>query len=176
MHPRKIVVIGPESTGKSTLSIQLAQALSTVYNPEYAREYLDKIGRPYTEEDLQAIARGQIAEEDRLAQEANEVLVCDTDLQVIKVWSEARFGQCHPQILEWIASRRYDLYLLTFPDIPWQPDPQREHPDPADRMRFYQQYRDIVEQSGVPWVDIRGSEEARLALAVQAVHAQLPGE
>ena len=172
MSVRKIVVIGPESTGKSTLSQQLASALGTVYNPEYARAYLDEIGRPYEEADLLHIAKGQLEAEDRLADMASNYLICDTDLNVIKVWSESKYGRCNPHILEWIAQRRYDLYLLTYPDFPWLPDPQREHPDPADRLYFYNQYRDIVSESGTPWIDIRGTEEQRLTAALKAINEQ----
>ena len=173
MQIRKIVVIGPESTGKSTLSQQLATELGTVYNPEHARGYLDAIGRPYEEEDLLQIAKGQLEEEDRLTELARDYLICDTDLNVIKVWSESKYGCCNPHILEWIAQRQYDFYLLTYPDFPWLPDPQREHPDPADRLYFYNQYRDIVSQSGTPWIDIRGTEAERLATAIKAIEAQV---
>ena len=168
-QPRKIVVIGPESTGKSTLSAALAKALNTVWNPEYAREYLDFIKRPYGEEDLLIIAEQQVKAEDHYLSFAGSYLVCDTDLYVLKVWSEAAYGRCHRKILEAIAARSYDLYLLTYTDIPWTPDPQREHPAAADRYSFYHQYRDIMQQSGVPWVDIRGTEEERLTTALNAI-------
>jgi len=167
--PVKIVVIGPESTGKSSLSFALADALKTVWVREHAREYLEHIHRTYTEEDLLEIAKGQIASEEALLQDAKGYLICDTDLYVIKVWSEARYGRCHRQILEMIAARPYDLYLLTYIDVPWTPDPQREHPVHRDREYFYHQYRDIVQQSGVPWVDIRGTESERLATALSAI-------
>jgi len=165
-QPRKIVVIGPESTGKSTLSAGLADALGTVWNPEYARFYLDAISRPYTEEDLLLIARGQITGEDEHLIRARNYLICDTDLYVLKVWSEAKYGYCNRRILEMIAARPYDLYLLTYIDTPWMDDPQREHPAIEERRYFYHQYRDIVQQSGVPWADIRGNEKERLAQAL----------
>ena len=127
MDIKKIVVIGPESTGKSTLSEALATALHTVWVPEYAREYLEHLNRPYSETDLQAIARGQLLKEGEVAPLVNKVLICDTDLYVIKVWSEHKYGRCHASILEEIARRKYDLYLLTGIDMPWSPDPLREH-------------------------------------------------
>jgi len=168
-QPRKIVVIGPESTGKSTLSAALAKALNTVWNPEYARSYLDAIGRPYTEADLLQIAYGQIEGEAQRLASAQDYLICDTDLYVLKVWAEAKYARCDRRILELIAGNTYDLYLLTYIDTPWMDDPQREHPAIEERRYFYHQYRDIVQQSGVPWIDIRGGEEERLAQALAGI-------
>ncbi len=170
---KKIVVIGPESTGKSTLSQSLAVQLQTVWVPEYARAYLENLDRAYTEADLLEIAKGQIATEETAMQQANQYLICDTDLYVIKVWSEAKYGRCHPWILEQIAQRKYDLYLLTYIDVPWTDDPLREHPLPEERAYFYNTYRDIVMQSGSPWADIRGDENERLKLATNAIQKLL---
>jgi NadR type nicotinamide-nucleotide adenylyltransferase len=166
---KKIVVIGPESTGKSTLSEQLANSLHTVWVPEYARGYLNNLGREYTEPDLLEIAKGQLASEDSLINKANNYLISDTDLHVIKVWSEAKYGRCHSWILEQIANRKYDLYLLTNIDFPWRDDVQREHGLPEERKYFYNIYRDIVMQSGIPWIDVSGDEKSRLDLALSAV-------
>lgn len=166
---KKVVVIGPESTGKSTLSALLAAHFHTVWTPEYAREYLDGLGRPYEQHDLLAIAEGQLKLEREMAAKANGLLVCDTDLYVIKVWSEHKYQECDPRILTAIAEQECDHYLLTYIDLPWEEDPQREYPDPEMRSYFYQVYRDIVMQSGVTWTDIRGSYEQREALAIEAV-------
>lgn len=168
---KKIVVIGPESTGKSTLSEALAAALGALWVPEYAREYLEALSRPYTRDDLKMIAMGQLAAEDALAARATNYLVCDTDLYVIKVWSEHKYGHCDDAILQQIAHRRYDLYLLTDIDIPWQDDPLREHPAPGQRRYFYEIYHNIVEQSGVPFTIVHGSAEQRLQQALAAVKA-----
>lgn len=168
MHrPFKIVVIGPESTGKSTLSAALAAALDADWVPEYARSYLEGIGREYREEDLFKIARGQLSAEE--SQATGPYLICDTDLYVLKVWSEAKYGRCHRKILEWIAVARADFYLLTDIDMPWADDPLREHPQPAERSYFYHQYKDIVQNSGTPFAIISGNEEARLAQALNVI-------
>jgi nicotinamide riboside kinase len=143
---KKIVVIGPESTGKSTLSEALANSLQTIWVPEYARTYLENLGREYTEVDLLEIAKGQLAAEDAAMQTANKYLICDTDLYVIKVWSE---------------------------DIAWTDDPLREHPLPEERQYFYNIYRDIVVQSGCQWADIRGTATERLIAATNAVQKLL---
>lgn len=166
---RKVVIIGPESTGKSTLSEGLASHYATTWNPEYARGFLEHLREPYRESHLLEIARGQLATEQQAEQEADGLLFCDTDLYVIKVWSEHRFGNCDPWILRQIACRPYDLYLLTFIDVPWEDDPQREYPAEIMRRYFYEIYRDIVQQSGVPWVDIRGTPPQRLAQAVDYI-------
>lgn len=169
MSIKKIVVIGPESTGKSTLSHALAAQLQTVWVPEYARGYLEQLGRPYEEPDLLNIAHGQLKTEDALLLQANQLLVCDTDLQVIKVWSEAKYGRCDKKILEAIAARTYDMYLLTYTDVIWEDDPLREHSLPEERAYFYNIYRDIVQSSGLPWADIRGTHEERVKLSLQAI-------
>ncbi|WP_160712113.1 AAA family ATPase [Chitinophaga solisilvae] len=171
---KKVVVIGPESTGKSTLSAKLAAHFNTVWTPEYAREYLDHLGRPYEKDDLLAIAEGQLQLEREQAARASTVLICDTDLYVIKVWSEHKYEDCDPRILKEIAAQECDHYLLTYIDLPWEEDPQREYPDPEMRQYFYNIYKDIVIGSGVTWTDIRGSFDEREALAIAAVNRLLP--
>jgi len=166
---KKIVVIGPESTGKSTLSAALAEELQTVWVAEYAREYLEQLNMPYTKDDLTEIAKGQLKQEDELAEQANRCLICDTDLHVIKVWSEAKYNSCDRYITEQIATRQYDMYLLTYIDTEWEDDPLREHPAPEERTYFYNIYRDIVQNSNLPWADIRGAHEERLKTALYAI-------
>lgn len=171
---QKIVIIGPESTGKSTLSEQLAAHYNTLWVPEYARAYLHQLGRPYEEADLYKIAQGQLAQEDAAAASAPRPFIfCDTDLHVVRVWSEHSFHRCDPRILESIAARRYDLYLLTYIDIPWEEDPLREHSEPQMRQYFYNNYRDVVVNAGLPWADIRGGFQERLERGIAAVDALL---
>jgi NadR type nicotinamide-nucleotide adenylyltransferase len=155
---KKVVIIGPESTGKSTLAQGLADHFGCLWVPEFAREYLEKINRPYTYEDLLEIAKGQVDLENELSQRSKELLVCDTDLNVIKIWSEHKYRKVHPWIENQIKTRKYDLYLLTDIDIPWQDDPQREHSDPAMRLYFFDLYRRIIEGSEVPFGVISGNE------------------
>lgn len=166
---RKVAIIGPESTGKSTLTEQLAAYYQTSWVPEYARAYLDHLQRDYRRDDLLEIARGQVRAEEEKKRQAKQYLFCDTDLYVIKVWSEHRYSYCDNWILRQIAVRKYDLYLLTDIDIPWQDDPLREHPEPAMREYFYRIYRDIVVHSGVAWINIQGSISRRLSQAVAAI-------
>ncbi|MFW5872398.1 MAG: AAA family ATPase, partial [bacterium] len=104
----KIAIVGPESTGKSTLSKQLALYFKTAWVPEYARDYLNKLGRPYKQSDLLLIAQEQIALEEKAAAN-HEMVFCDTNLLVIKIWSEFKYQSCHPWILKSIKERKYDL-------------------------------------------------------------------
>src|SRR5438045_976931 len=129
---KKIVVIGPESTGKSTLCSQLAEHYKTVWCPEYAREYLEKNGTDYTYGDLLTIAKGQIELEERTlttVDSRQSTVFIDTDMYVMKVWCEFAFGKCHSWILNQIVERKNDLYLLCNVDLPWVKDELREYPD-----------------------------------------------
>lgn len=164
---KKVVVIGPECTGKSELSKFLADHFKTVHVAEYARAYLNKLIRGYEKSDLTKIAHGQARMEDEWIYDANRVLVCDTNGIVIKVWSEFKYGDCDPDILRIVGERKYDLYLLTYIDVPWEDDPQREHPD--KREHFWQIFKREIEKTGVPHVEISGPREERRAKAVKAV-------
>lgn len=169
----RISLTGPESAGKSTLAAQLAAHYGTLFVPEYARQYLEKKGPAYALPDLEAIAHGQLAAEDAAASQATSLLFCDTDLLVLKIWAENAFGTCPASILAALASPRYALTLLLAPDLPWTPDPLREHPDPAQRWGFYHLYRAELVQRGWPFAEINGPPAQRLAQALAAVTAQL---
>lgn len=171
MNLKKVVVIGPECTGKSELSAFLADAFKTVWAEEYARVYIDQLDRPYEPDDLVRIAEGQLRLEDQQASKANRVLICDTDLYVIKIWSIFKYGYCDPWILKAIAERKYDLYLLTYIDIPWEDDPLREHPE--KRQELYNIYLKELQNQPVPFVEIKGSRGERQRTAVEAVRGIL---
>jgi nicotinamide riboside kinase len=109
-------------------------------------------------------------EDDRILH-ANKILFCDTNLHVIKVWSEFKYGNTDPEILKILAERKYDLYLLTNIDIPWVPDPQREHPD--QREQLYNIYRNAMRQQSIPFVEIRGEREQRRKDAVTAIQKMI---
>jgi NadR type nicotinamide-nucleotide adenylyltransferase len=166
-----VAIVGPECTGKSALSQFLAEKFNTSWVPEYARAYIDHLRRPYNESDLLTIAHGQIRIEDEWARDAKSVLFCDTNLYVIKVWSQFKFGNVHPEILKLIADRKYDLYLLTYVDIPWEEDPQREHPE--KREELYKIYLNEMKQQAVPFMEIKGEREERRRIAADAVNALL---
>lgn len=169
---KKIVVIGPESTGKSTLCKTLADHYQTVWCPEYARTYLLQHGRQYTYDDLSAIARGQLAlEKTTEAKATNGLYFIDTCLYVMKVWHEVAFGACPTWILKELSTTRYDLYLLCNTDLPWQKDELREYPDLKTRERLFSMYQDVLSNQTTPWVEISGTDTTRLEIAKNAVNA-----
>jgi len=170
---RHISLTGPESAGKSTLAAQLAAHYGTVFVPEYARQYLETNGASYALADLEAIARGQLAAEDAAAAQASGWLFCDTDMLVLKIWAENAFGTCPAWVLEELARPRYALTLLLAPDLPWAPDPLREHPDPAQRGHFYKLYRAELVARGWPFAEISGPPAERLAQALAAIEVCL---
>ena len=165
---KKVVIIGPESTGKSTLSAALAEHFNTVWVPEYARQYINQLKRPYDKADLLEIAKGQIKLEKKLSNKADKLLICDTDLLVIKIWSEHKYGICDQKILEMIKQQSCDLYLLTDIDFPWEEDPQRENPHL--REYFMQVFEEEINANNVPYIKISGDRTTRLKSAVEAIN------
>jgi len=186
----KVAVIGPESTGKSTLCELLAQHYNTQWCPEFAREFLLTHGTDYTYDDLLYIAKGQLAMEDEyvrsgvnsresgvgslahdpeLRTQNSKLLFIDTEMYVMKVWCEFVFGKCHRWILDQIIERKYDLYLLCNTDLPWVKDELREYPDLKTRDQLYQIYKDIMINQSTPWVVITGDYDERLQKAIKAV-------
>lgn len=175
---KKIVVIGPECTGKSTLCQQLALHYNSPWCPEYAREFLLKNGTNYTYEDLLTIAKGQIASEEKSSQlvtKSPPLLFIDTDMYVMKTWCEFVFGKCHPWILNQVVERKYDLYLLCNTDLPWVKDELREYPDLQTREKLYYMYKDLMINQPTPWVEISGNEKDRFQKAVAATDSLLVG-
>jgi NadR type nicotinamide-nucleotide adenylyltransferase len=181
---KKIVAIGPESTGKSTLCEQLAIHFNSAWCPEFAREYLSDHGMNYKFEDLLTIAKGQIDLEEKLSAKSQNQKIStsilplttrhspffiDTDMYVMKVWCEFVFERCHQWILDQIVSRKYDLYLLCSTDLPWAPDVLREYPDLESREKLFHIYKDIMINQNIPWVEITGNHEQRLQKAIDAV-------
>ena len=170
---KKIVVIGPESTGKSTLCAELATHYKTVWVPEYAREFLE-IHHEYNYDDLLTIAKGQVRLEDETALRCqlsamSYPLFIDTDMYVMKVWCEYVYNRCHNWILNQIATRQYDGYLLCNVDLPWQQDGMREYPEKKIREKLYHYYKELMINQSVPWVDISGNHEERFRKAVEFV-------
>ncbi len=172
---KKIVILGPESTGKTTLCKQLADHYQTKWVPEYAREYLVQNGSDYSFDDLLTIAKGQINSEEMYIKEMatipdkSKFIFIDTDMHVMKVWCEFVYNKCHPFILEQIAERKYDLYLVCNTDLPWIRDELREYRDIETRQRLFKIYLDTMINQTVPWVEISGTDEERTQKAIQAI-------
>jgi NadR type nicotinamide-nucleotide adenylyltransferase len=167
---RKVVIIGPESTGKSTLCSQLAEHYKTCWCPEFAREYLKETGGKYDYADLLNIAHGQLELEDSMLINANNnFYFIDTDMYVMKVWCEAVYENCHTWILKQIALRKYDLYFLCNIDLPWVKDELREYPDLEVRKRLFNMYKDLMINQKTKWAEISGTDTERLQMAVSVI-------
>ena len=163
----RIAITGPESTGKSELASKLAQHFHTLWVPEYAREYLNTLGRPYEYEDIAIIARKQIEQENALAKKAKKLLFCDTDFLVTKIWSIYKYGKCDPWIEEMAESHRYDLYLLCNIDLPWEDDPLREHPGQRDEL--FRMYLKELKSIHASFILVSGTGKNRTDRAISAI-------
>ncbi|MEO6637113.1 MAG: ATP-binding protein [Ginsengibacter sp.] len=202
---KKIVIIGPESTGKTTLCRQLAEHYKTQWVPEYAREYLLTNGKDYSYDELLTIAKGQIDLEEKIVQQLPGIsyqtpvssrgeatipmqssidvphnlslipgtLFIDTDMYVMKVWCEFVFNKCHNWILNRIAERRYDGYLLCSADVDWVKDDLREYPDKKTRDKLYYYYKDLMVNQPVPWADIFGDYNTRFSKAIDFIETKI---
>lgn len=182
---QKIVVLGPESTGKSTLCAALAAHYQTIWTPEYARSFLSKNGTKYTYDDLLTIAKGQIQKEEEALASLNKntvdqptpkisnKLILDTDMYVMKVWCEYVFNNCHHYILEQINQRSYDLYLLCDIDLPWTADEMREYPDAGPRIELFTIYRELLINQNTPWGIVSGTGKERTENAIQLIDQYL---
>ncbi|MDO6471154.1 ATP-binding protein [Maribacter sp. 1_MG-2023] len=172
----KVVLFGPESTGKTTLSEQLARHYHTVWVPEYARDYLQdkwnnerKTCEPH---DLLPIAEGQMRLENKLSKKATDILICDTDLLETKVYSEAYYiGECDPVLEKYALENSYDLYLLTYIDIPWEADDLRDKPNEREQMFNY--FKDTLEKYGKKFITLKGNKKQRLEKAINHIDTLL---
>ncbi|WP_405370023.1 AAA family ATPase [Nonlabens sp. Asnod2-A12] len=167
----KIVLYGPESTGKSTLTRQLTDHFKTVKVDEYAREYLqekfDRTGKICTYEDLIPITIGQRITENEAAQKANDYLICDTDALETYVYSIAYFDKAPEELKTAVSKSDYDLYLLLDVDIPWVADDLRDKPE--DRKGMFQRFEQGLQDFDKKYVIISGIGEDRFKNALAAI-------
>ena len=166
---RRIVITGSESTGKTTLATRLAERYETVATPEFSRIYAEERRVPLDEHDVEAIATGQIALEERYAPRANAMLVLDTDLFSTVVYGPHYYGTLAPWIERLALERRGDLYLLMDIDVPWSPDAIRDRGD--QRAAMHALFRGMLERYGLRHVTIGGAWEERFETAVAAIDA-----
>jgi len=162
----RISITGPESTGKSWLAQRLAEHYHTQWVPEFARQYLENIGRSYTYNDILEIAKKQFQQEN-LAAEQSQLLFCDTDFCVTSIWCNVKYGKCHDWITAKLDENKYDLYLLCNIDLPWQYDPMREHPEM--RSELFGMYENLLEDHQFNYRVVSGNGEDRLQNAIRYV-------
>jgi len=167
----KISITGPESTGKSALSRELARYFRAPWVPEYARKYLQDLPRQYTLKDIPIIAQGQLKEEEDHASKNPPILICDTDFLVLKIWSLFKYGECDPWIEKLVQDHSYDIYLLCDIDLPWVEDPLREHPH--QRRDLFKIYLSELEKLGRPFAIVSGSGTTRLQNAITHIQNNL---
>jgi NadR type nicotinamide-nucleotide adenylyltransferase len=170
----KIAVVGPESTGKSTMSAYLANHYQTVWVPEYARGYCEKLTQPPTWQDEINMFHGQIVLEAELLPKANKILICDTTFITVKIWSDQIFGSSPQEVLDELPKHPYDLYLLLNIDLPWQDDPLRDFPHM--REHFMAVWHKELDAINANYVLISGAGPERYDRAVTAVDAFLNWE
>jgi HTH-type transcriptional repressor of NAD biosynthesis genes len=182
-YVKRVAVVGPESTGKTTLARDLARHYRTVWASEYARGYLESVGADRgltdpeavtdlcTAADIERIARGQIASEDALVRQANRVLFSDTDLATTEIYRDLYFGGCPDWIRAAGEERRHDLFLVCAPDVPWVADAQRDLPH--RREELFETFVQRLRVRGCAYRVVRGGWEERFKQARQAVDEML---
>ncbi|WP_256010792.1 AAA family ATPase [Desertivirga xinjiangensis] len=168
---KKIAVVGPESTGKSTISEQLAAHYRTIWVPEFARGYCERLTEPCTWQDEINMFQGQIALEKQLLPDANRILICDTTFITVKIWSDYTFGKAPQEVLDELPKHPYDLYLLMDIDLPWQDDPLRDFPHL--REYFMNIWHKELQALNANYTVISGSDEQRLQNAIYTVNQYL---
>ena len=169
----RIAVTGPESTGKSSLVSQLAQHYGCPFVPEYAREYLTNLNRPYTALDVETIARKQIELNDTLPSNS-KIIFYDTDILVCRIWMEVVFGACPDWLIAESRNQNYSHTLLMNIDIPWEPDPLREHPHL--REEIFTRFKTALIEDHRSFTIISGMNEDRFEnakIAIDNLHTLL---
>ena len=164
----RIVLYGPESSGKTTLAKALAKQFQTTWVHEFARNFLqekwDQKKEVCSLEDLIIIAKGQINQENNLIKDANEFLFCDTNVLITKAWSETHFnGYCAPEIQYWVYTFKYDHYFLTDIDVPWQADDLRDRPNSREQMFDY--FENLLINKKASYTLLKGNLNLRLKRA-----------
>ena len=172
----KIVLFGPESTGKTTLSRQLAEYYNTIFVPEYLREFAqkkwDNESLTCEEKDVIPIAKGQINLENKYAKKANKILICDTDLLETRVYANVYFeGFNNEDLNNAIRKNSYDLYLLTYIDTPWEADDLRDKPEQREEM--FRIFENSLIEHHCSHVLLKGNKEVRLKKAIEIIDALL---
>lgn len=164
---KKIAIVGPESTGKSTISAELANHYNTVWVPEFARGYCAALTEPCTWQDEINMFRGQIELEEKMLPQANKILICDTTFITVKIWSDHMFGESPQEVIDELPKHPYDLYLLMNIDLVWQEDPLRDFPHL--REHFMEVWHKELKALNANYHLISGSDTERLENAIKVI-------
>lgn len=167
----RIAIIGPESTGKSTLTKQLAEHFNDEWIPEYAREYVENLSNPYTYNDVIHIAETQLSQEQESVKKAKKILFLDTDLIITKIWLQVVYGNYPEWIDLEIQKAKRDLYLLCYHDLPWIDDPVRENPHL--RNELFEAYKNEVIKNNFTYFVVKGKGDIRLNNAINEINKLL---
>ena len=168
----KIAIVGPESTGKSTLTEALALHFNEPWVKEVAREYVSNVKRPYVLKDVEIMAQLQLESEAMGIKNAQKFLFCDTTLLVHKIWADFVFNEIPPEIVNNYHPQNYHLHLLCNIDLPWTPDPLREHPNHREELFF--RYENELKLSGANYYVVNGRENQRVKNAINFIKRSLP--
>lgn len=163
-----IALVGPESTGKSQLSQELAAHYKGSAVAEFARKYLHERAGQYDQSDLPKIAQGQYNLEQEAIAQGEFPIICDTDLVVIKVWHEFKYGQPNTYIDTLLAKQPPRKYLLMYPDLTWEPDPLRENPH--DRLELFGWYERVLQSIHADYRVVKGLGTERIKQAIDAIN------
>ena len=167
-RPQVFACVGPESTGKTSLTKQLSEHFSGVLVLEFARIFLNERNGVYSQKDLITIAKGQLALEEGAISNGSELIFCDTDLAVVKVWHEFKYGESSDEIDSLLSRQQPRKYLLTYPDLPWEEDSLRENPNELEEL--FDLYESTLKSLGAEYRIIRGINEARTENAIHAIN------
>ena len=169
----RIVLFGPESTGKSTLAAQLAKHFQTTWVPEYMRTYLEHKWKTnktaISKKDLLPIVKGQIITENEATLAAQRYLFCDTNILQLKVYCEYYYPEGYPAFVDEMATKGcYDYYFLTDIDVPWDADILRDRP--YDRTTLFRMFEATLVNNNLPYTLLSGNEETRFEKALKILN------
>lgn len=164
----RIILTGPESTGKTELASALADKYNTAYIPEYAREYIGSLNRPYEYDDLVHIAKHQKEQMKDFISRVHTIIFADTYLMITRVWFEWVYRKYPSWIDDELKKTRDALYLLCKPDIPWFPDGMRENGG-KNREILFQTYENHLRYLGLHYRYVSGQGDMRMENACRQV-------
>ena len=167
----KVAVLGPESSGKTSLTEDLSRHFHWDRVQEFSRTYLTELNRPYDEHDLFVIAKRQFEEIHVLGSERS--FISDSELLTIKIWAMEKYGSCDGRIVDLLRRQKFDLYLLCYPDLKWAQDALRESPDLNDRLRQYHLFKSELESMKVDYSVVKGAGKDRLNCALSIITKRL---